>query len=144
MLGTICTDPMLHHYSMNSLEDGNGTNRNHQFIHTSIYCHSMNLPQSCCIRSGVCVPDISAEALGYDCTDAKSYMEPYVMISQNAARARKILTSGTLAREINSKSAYKTPPLVRYRRCASIGKCRSVRETCPLSGIWRLSAIREL
>ena len=35
-------------------------------------------------------------------------------------------------------------PLVRYRRCASIGKCRSVRETCPLSGIRRLSAIREL
>ena len=34
-----------------------------------------------------------------------------------------------------SNSAYKTPPLVHYRRCASIGKCRSVRETCPLSGI---------
>ena len=34
------TDPMLHHYSMNSLEDGNGTKRNHQFIHTSIHCHS--------------------------------------------------------------------------------------------------------
>ena len=36
-----------------------------------------------------------------------------------------------------SNSAYKTPPLVRYRRCASIGKCRSVRETCPLFGIRR-------
>ena len=38
----------------------------------------------------------------------------------------------------------KVPPLVRYRRCASIGKCRSVHKTCPLSGIRRLSAIQEL
>ena len=63
-------------------------------------------------------------------------------ISQNAARARKILTSGTLAREKVSNSAYKTPPLVRYRRCTSIGKCRSVPRLvrcpefggCPLFG----------
>ena len=63
-------------------------------------------------------------------------------ISQNAARARKILTSGTLAREKVSNSAYKTPPLVRYRRCASIGKCCSVPRLvrcpefggCPLFG----------
>ena len=39
---------------------------------------------------------------------------------------------------------WKTPPtkalpLVRYRRCASLGKCRSVRENCPLSGIRRFS-----
>ena len=44
---------------------------------------------------------------------------------------------------------WKTPPtkalpLVRYRRCASLGKCRSVRENCPLSGIRRFSTIREL
>ena len=38
----------------------------------------------------------------------------------------------------------KAPPLVHYRRCTSIGKCRSVHETCPLSGVRRLSAIREL
>ena len=47
-------------------------------------------------------------------------------------RIQDIVT--TLQRKF-SNSAYKTPPLVRYRRCASIGKCRSVRETCPLSGI---------
>ena len=41
---------MLHHYSMNSLDDGNGTKRNHQFI---LVYTSLNLPQSCCIRSGV-------------------------------------------------------------------------------------------
>ena len=34
-------------------------------------------------------------------------------------------------------------PLVRYWRCFSIGKCRSVRSVCPLFGIRRLSAIWE-
>ena len=38
----------------------------------------------------------------------------------------------------------KVTPLVRYRRCTSIGKYCSVCETCLLSGIRRLSAIWEL
>ena len=45
---------------------------------------------------------------------------------------------------IISNSAHKSPSLVHYRWCASIGKCLSVHETCPLFGVQRLSPIREL